>query len=183
MRAFKRMAIRQNGDFRSVYPFKRLSFVRGGRSLWVYHLVRSALAAIFVWSGFSKLIDPQSFAIIIEAYGLIPESLILPAAISIPALELLAGIGLFIDVHGSLGTIAGLLIFFAAILGYGIWLGLDADCGCFGGEDPESGAYHGLRPALYRDFLMMAGVTYLYWWRHVRSASPLRLLKDPTTST
>jgi rhodanese-related sulfurtransferase len=62
-----------------------------------------------------------------------------------------------------------------AILGYGIWMGLDVDCGCFGPEDPESRAYHGLRSALYRDFMMLAGVLYLYAWRAYRQKSPVKL--------
>jgi len=49
------------------------------------------------------------------------------------------------------------------------------DCGCFGPEDPESRAYHGLRPALYRDFGMLAGVLYLFAWRAYRRRSPFSL--------
>ncbi|MFH1991875.1 MAG: MauE/DoxX family redox-associated membrane protein [Pseudomonadota bacterium] len=144
-------------------------------SIWPYRLVRILLAVIFLWSGIAKLIDSKSFAVIIQAYGLIPESWVMPAAVFLPALEIIAALGLLMDIEGSLAVVLGLLILFMAILGYGIWMGLDVDCGCFGPEDPEAKAYHGLRPALYRDMAMMAGVLYLYFWRFSRSFMPVRL--------
>jgi len=49
------------------------------------------------------------------------------------------------------------------------------DCGCFGPEDPEAEAFHGLRPALYRDLAMLAAVVFLYAWRRYRHVKPLRI--------
>ena len=144
-------------------------------SCWPYRIIRFFLAGIFLWSGISKLMDPKSFAVIIEAFGLIPESWVMPVSVGLPALEIIAAIGLLADIRGSLAVFAVVLVLFIAILGYGIWMGLDIDCGCFGPEDPENKAYHGLRPALYRDIVMMAGVFYLYFWRYCRSVSPVRL--------
>ncbi len=94
----------------------------------------------------------------------------MPIAIGLPILEILAAIGLLFDVRGSLAVVAGLLVLFLAILGYGVWLGLDIDCGCFGPGDPEGEAYKGLRPALYRDLVMLTGVAYLYVWRFRQSS-------------
>lgn len=119
--------------------------------------------------------NPKSFTVIIEAFGLIPESWVMPVSVGLPALEIIAAIGLLADIQGGLAIIAGLLALFMAILGYGVWMGLDVDCGCFGSADPEGQAYHGLRPAFYRDIVMMAGVFYLYFWRYCRSVSPVRL--------
>jgi len=143
-------------------------------ALWIYRLLRIPLAIIFIWSGFSKLIDPKSFAMIIEAYGLIPQVTILPAAIGLSLLEVAAGVGLVMDVQWSLGIVAGLLILFTVVIGYGLWIGLDVDCGCFGPDDPEGAAYHSLRPALYRDMLMLAGIGYLFLWRWQQSIHPVR---------
>jgi len=141
-----------------------------------YHLIRVSLSVIFLWSGISKLVSPKAFAVIIDAYGLMPEAWILPLAIILPLLEMVFGLGLLLDIRGSLAGIMGLLMLFMAILSYGIWLGLDVDCGCFGPKDPESEAFHSLRPALYRDFVMIAGVIYLYIWRYYRSIKPVRLM-------
>jgi hypothetical protein len=57
-----------------------------------------------------------------------------------------------------------MLVLFMTVLVYGINLGLDIDCGCFGPEDPEL-AYKGLKTALARDMVMMTGVMFLYWSR------------------
>ena len=134
----------------------------------IYRVLRWMLGAVFICSGATKLMAPGSFAVLIEAYGLVPDELLMPAAVILPAMELVAGIGLLFDMRGSLGVIAGLLLLFVAILGYGIHMGLDVDCGCFGPEDPEADAYHGLRAALYRDMLMLSAVGFLYGWRRYR---------------
>ena len=133
------------------------------------------LAVVFFYGGGAKLLDPQAFAVLIDSYGIVPDLLVMPAAIGLPLLEVIAAVGLVADIRGSLTAIGALLVVFMAILGYGIWMGLDVDCGCFGPEDPESRAYHGLRAALYRDYLMLAGVLYLYAWRAYRRRSPFKL--------
>ena len=134
-----------------------------------YRGVRYLLAAVFLWSGITKLLDPVSFGVLIDAYGLIPKPWIMPVAIMLSSLEAIAGAGLIFDIHGSLAIITGMVILFVAILSYGIHMGLDIDCGCFGPQDSEAKAFHGLRTALYRDFVLMAGVLYLYAWRFYRS--------------
>ena len=116
------------------------------------------LAGIFLWSGIAKLLAPASFAVIIEAFGLIPESWVMPVAVVLPALEVMAAVGLLMDIRGSLAVVSGMLVLFMAILLYGIQMGFDIDCGCFGPQEPEAVAFHSLRPALYRDFVMAAGV-------------------------
>ncbi len=146
-------------------------------------IVRWTLGLIFLYAGISKLADPEAFAVIIEAYGLIPESWLMPVAVGLPALEVIAALGLMADIRGSLDIIAGLTVLFMAILGYAIHMGLDGyaihmgldvDCGCFGPEDPESRAFSSIWEALYRDMGMVAGIVYLYIQRFVRSAPPAR---------
>jgi uncharacterized membrane protein len=139
-------------------------------SLWPYRGIRMILALIFMWAGVVKILDPNSFAIVLEAFDLFPFTWTMPIAVGLPILEILAAIGLLFNVRGSLSTVAGLLVLFLAVLSYGVWLGLDIDCGCFGPGDPEGEAYKGLRPALYRDLVMLAGVAYLYVWRFQRSS-------------
>jgi uncharacterized membrane protein YphA (DoxX/SURF4 family) len=131
-----------------------------------YCLIRFAIGVIFIGSGGSKLLDPQAFTLIIEAYGLVPEMALWPIAVGLAALELIAGAGLLFDLSRSLETITVLMILFIAILSYGLFLGLDVDCGCFGPNDPEAAAYHGLRPALYRDLVMIGAIGFLFFGRH-----------------
>lgn len=132
----------------------------------LYRSTRWLLAIVFLYSGIAKLLDPKAFAVIIEAYGLIPDGLVMPVAVLLPLAEAITAVGLIWDVQGSLEIITALLVLFMMILGYGIHMGLDIDCGCFGPEDPEHRGFSSLRPALYRDMVMMAGIVYLYGWRY-----------------
>ncbi len=141
----------------------------------IYTLSRWILGGIFIYAGSLKLLAPETLAVLIEAYGLVPESLLVPVSIALPALEVAAGMGLIFDIKGSLSMIAGLLALFIAILGYGIWMGLDVDCGCFGPDDPEAAAFHGLRLSLYRDLIMMAGIAFIYGWRRYRAITPQKI--------
>ena len=152
------------------FPIGHLLF-----STRTYQTIRTLLASVFLYAGVTKLLDPASFAVIIAAYGLIPETWTLPIAIILPALEVIVAVGLLLDIRGSLTFITGLLVLFMALLAYGIWMGLDVDCGCFGPEDPEARAFHSLRPAIFRDVVMMIAVVYLYYWRYRGSANPIRL--------
>lgn len=136
--------------------------------VWSYRVVRILLGGIFLWSGISKLLDQHTFVIMLEAYGLIPESWIMAVALGLPLLEIMAGLGLLLDIPGAEAVMAALLALFISVLGYAIWMELDIDCGCFGAGDPEAEAYTGLRPALYRDLVMLAGVFYLYFLRYYR---------------
>ena len=140
---------------------------------WPYRLVRWGLSAVFFWAGAAKLADPAAFAALIDAYGLVPDPLLLPLAVGLPLVEVVAAIGLLADIRGSLAVIAGLMAVFIAILAYGIRMGLDVDCGCFSPGDIESRAYHGLRAALNRDLVMTAGIAFLYAWRRSRSVRPV----------
>lgn len=152
-------------------PGKSRVFLTDG----VYTLVRWTLGLIFLYAGGSKLVDPRSFAVLMDAYGLVPGPLLMPAAVGLPALEVIAAVGLLADVRGSLTAMTALVLLFVAILGYGLHMGLDVDCGCFGPEAIEAEAFHGLKTAIYRDLAMLAGLGYLYWWRFSRSYLPVRL--------
>jgi uncharacterized membrane protein YphA (DoxX/SURF4 family) len=139
-------------------------------SLWPYRLIRLGLGVIFVWASLAKLSDPEAFANIISAYELVPEGLLVPVAIGLPVLELVAGLGLILDVRGSLSITFGLLVMFAFVLWFGILKDLDIDCGCFSTDELRQ---HGaLRLSFYRDLAMIVGVLYLFWWRRVVRSSP-----------
>lgn len=135
-------------------------------------MIRLGIGTVFLFSGVTKLMTPASFATLINAYGFIPENFTLAFAVFLAVFEIVSGIGLLFDIKGSLSAITGLLILFIMVLSCGIWMGLDVDCGCFGPEDPESDAFHGLRSALYRDIVFTAGVIFLYAYRFRNTVSP-----------
>jgi hypothetical protein len=144
-------------------------------SAWIYNLSRWSIGAVFIYAGVVKLLEPQIFAALIDAYGIVPEGILMPVAVALPAIEIIAGLGLLFDIEKSLSMISGLLLLFIAVLGYGVWMGLDVDCGCFGPEDPESKAFHGLRTTLYRDLVMLVSVAFIYGWRRYRAIKPLQI--------
>jgi hypothetical protein len=123
-------------------------------------LVRFSLGSVFIYAGFSKLLDPKAFARVLSQYDLIPEGLLAPVSIGLPALEFLAGLGLIFAIRGSLSIIFGLLITFVIVLWYGILKNLDIDCGCFSPQELKSQA--SLWHAFYRDIAMVAATGYLF---------------------
>ena len=42
-------------------------------SSWIYRIVRWGLGGIFIYSGATKLLAPQIFAVLIDAYGIVPD--------------------------------------------------------------------------------------------------------------
>jgi len=139
------------------------------RSSWPYHLVRFALALIFIYAGLMKLIDPKVFAEAISQYDLIPEGLITPVAFGLPTVELLAGLGLILNIRGSLTVIFSLLIMFLGALGYGILNHLDIDCGCL--TPAEIKGQNSLKYAFYRDLVMIGAVFFLFLSQRIQSHS------------
>lgn len=125
---------------------------------WV---IRLGIGSVFFYAGIIKVFNPNDFAVVIAGYGLLPELMIFPVAVALPILELIAAVGLIFRARGSLTALFVMLVGFIAVLSYGILLGLDVDCGCFSSTDPEA-AYKGLKHALYRDLLLLVGMSYLF---------------------
>jgi len=142
----------------------------------VYRLMRIGLGIVFLYSGLSKSFDLNYFSGVINAFGIIPESLTFPAALFIVALELVLGTGIILDKRGSLSGILVMLLGFMAVAGYAISMGYDIDCGCFGPGDPAGTAFSDLRAVLYRDAVMVAGIVYLYIWRSRNGLRPRPLI-------
>ena len=112
------------------------------------------------------MLSPTSFAEVIAAYGLVPEILIFPVAVALPFIELIAAFLLIRGKNFGLWLTAMLMMLFIAVLSYGIWLGLDIDCGCFGPEDIEHKAFSSLRTALARDVLLSIPILYCFWYTY-----------------
>ena len=134
---------------------------------WLYHFLRLGLACLFIYVGFIKLLDPRAFAHAIAQYDLLPEGLLPLVAVGLPALELLAGLGLIFEVRGSLSLMAILLLIFLVILGYAVWHNLDIDCGCFAADELD--AQHRVKTAFCRDLIMIGATLFLYWRRRSRA--------------
>lgn len=135
---------------------------------WGDRLARWGLSLIFLFAAVPKLFDVHGFGKIIGAYAILPDVMLLPVAIILPVVEILFAIGLLFNGWKSKVGCAVLLLLFILLLSYSIWVGLDIDCGCFGPEDPESSAFHGLKSALLRDIAMLLPLVYSFWYHRYR---------------
>lgn len=129
---------------------------------------RWLLAAVFFAASIPKILSPVTFAGVIGAYGLVPEMFLFPVAIVICWGEFITAIGLLLNRRWALLSTLAFMVIFMVVLSYGIYLGLDIDCGCFGPEDPEHIAFSGLRMALGRDLLLMIPLLFACWFRYQR---------------
>lgn len=95
---------------------------------------RWLLGFVFIFAGIEKIVAPEIFAISIEAYKLVPVSVVNIVALVLPWLELLCGIFLIGGVYiasSTLLTSSMLIVFIFAILSAMVRQ-LKIDCGCFG---------------------------------------------------
>jgi len=141
------------------------------RNIWTYRILRVGLGGLFVVSGVLKLASIGAFEEAMGAYGLVPEWGLPAAAVGLSVFELVVGLGLVADVRGALACVTGLLVLFIGVLLYGMYLGLDVDCGCLGPADPESYMDAGLGAVALRDVGLLINCAYLYWWRREEKRS------------
>jgi uncharacterized membrane protein YphA (DoxX/SURF4 family) len=103
---------------------------------WRY-LFRFTLGVLFIWASLAKIADLHSFATQIHNFRMLPLPLENLFALTLPWVELAAGVALVTNLAPRAGTITlGLLlgVFFVAILS-AIVRNLDTACGCFGTHD------------------------------------------------
>lgn len=123
---------------------------------------------VFLAAAGFKLADLGAFRATIARFGLVLDGLVPATALTLVAAELVLGCGLVLGKRWALPGALALLILFLAVLTYGLQLGLEVDCGCFG---PGEGV--GLLQALWRDLLLLA-LGGVLWWRHRRERSEVR---------
>ncbi len=111
----------------------------GASEAWIRGLdwiCRLALAGVFVYAAWEKLLDPYAFASNTYAYRLVPPVVANVTGIALPAMEVLAAVALLTGVlkRGAALFFLGLLAFFVFALFQAILRGIDIHCGCFGKE-------------------------------------------------
>jgi uncharacterized membrane protein YphA (DoxX/SURF4 family) len=136
-------------------------------SPWPYRLLRVGIAILFLWAGAIKLWHPKIFARAIADYGILPDIFIVPVAIGLPLLEVLAGISLLLDIALGLRLTFGLLLLFLSVLAYAIFRGLDIDCGCFSADEIRS--QNNVKFTFLRDLVLTGAVLFLLYCRRGRT--------------
>jgi uncharacterized membrane protein YphA (DoxX/SURF4 family) len=96
-------------------------------------IFRVIIGVLFIYASLDKINDPESFAGIVRNYRVLPEVLTNLAALIIPWLELICGLGLITGVcfKGSAAILGGLLVLFIIGLVAATVRGFDIDCGCY----------------------------------------------------
>lgn len=127
-----------------------------------YIALSVVLGVVFIYAGALKLHDPWRFADAIYAFRLLPRELIIPLALTLPPVEIFAGLLLIIGRPRRLGAFAVLLmtLVFAAAIASALARGLIINCNCFG----EVGVPTRLKlwAALGRDAVLFATALILY---------------------
>lgn len=122
-------------------------------------LSRLVLAGIFLYSGYVKLDSPLLFEAVLYSYDLFPNPYVPAMARYFPWAEIALGVLLLAGFGRKVRYLAGaatlLLLFFIVILAVTYLRGIEADCGCFGFDDPIS------PKSIARDSLMLIPSLYL----------------------
>jgi putative oxidoreductase len=97
-------------------------------------MLRLGLGGIFIAAGVIKILDPAQFASDIANYRLMPHELINLLAITLPWIEVAAGLLLITGPWKRASALAILLmmVVFLAAIGQATVRGLNIKCGCFG---------------------------------------------------
>ncbi len=125
---------------------------------FLHHTLRLLLALVFLVSGSVKLIDMAKFTESVGDFGLVPDWFVLTTAWLVVLSELAIGASLAFNLRGSLLGVMVLLGVFLGVLIYGIVLGLDIQCGCFG-----PGYHVNLKTQLFIDLGLAILVGAVYW--------------------
>jgi len=123
---------------------------------------RLMLGAYFVYYALGKLGDPNFFALQISNYKMLPDPFNSILGLTLPWLELFAGLGLIVRqlYLGSLVAINGMLVMFIIAISTALLRGLDISCGCTN----TGGGDNGLVFRLLVDLVALAvGVVLLAW--------------------
>ena len=85
--------------------------------------LRVLLAGVFVWAAVPKLRDPGDFAMAIQNYRVVPESVVGHIAIFVPAFELVIALGLLVPSYqrGAALLASAMLLVFAVAMGQARW--------------------------------------------------------------
>ncbi|MDL2260384.1 DoxX family membrane protein [Deltaproteobacteria bacterium OttesenSCG-928-K17] len=105
------------------------------------YLWRLPLAVVFCYAAIEKIIDPADFARTIHNYRLLPLEAVAPLAITLPWVEIWAGLLVLTRSWGKAAALilAGLLVVFMLAVGFNLARGLDFECGCFGSGGRQAG--------------------------------------------
>jgi uncharacterized membrane protein YphA (DoxX/SURF4 family) len=133
-------------------------------------LARLFLGGVYVVAGALKVLDPGKFAESVANFRLLPYELINVVAITLPWIEIVAGLFLILGLWwvASAWLINLMTVAFIGAIASAVARGLSIDCGCFG---TVGGRKTGLT-AIAEDLLLLACGVWVLWQARARNARP-----------
>ena len=127
----------------------------------VNFILRLGVGGVFVVAGALKIWDPTAFAGDIANYRLLPHELINLLAITLPWIEVAAGLLLVLGIwkRASAVLITLMMIVFLVAIGQALARGLDIRCGCFGTVEARKVGVL----AMGQDALLFVVAAWLAW--------------------
>jgi len=114
-------------------------------------LFRFILAAVFIYAGVLKIMNPAEFAAQIENYQMLPYILVTLMAIILPWIEVICGVLLVVGAWLKPASLLILLmnIIFVIAITAAILRGLDISCGCFSLHSTQVGLHKIVEDLVY----------------------------------
>jgi putative oxidoreductase len=108
---------------------------------WITLIARLIIGSLFIYASVYKILDPAAFSTSIRNYGLIPTAYSNLTALTLPWLELGAGILLILGIQTRAAALLTslMMLVFLAVTVYAYTIGLDTDCGCFSSSAQSAG--------------------------------------------
>ncbi|MBI5711762.1 MAG: DoxX family membrane protein [Candidatus Eisenbacteria bacterium] len=109
----------------------------GLRHRSIVRLCQIAIGVVLLASSLAKLGDLRTFATQIGHYHLVPLAAVNLMAMTLPWVELTAGLALVVGVwpRSAAWTALAMMLVFTVAIGTAMARGLDFECGCFGTAD------------------------------------------------
>src|SRR5881398_1419003 len=138
--------------------------------LFVWRILDLVIAAVFIYAGVLKVIDPVQFAHDIDHYKILPWTISVGLAFYLPWLEIFCGFALILRrlYVGGLSILTALVLIFSGVTIAAKARGLDITCGCFG----HASKNWNFSQHLALDLAILAALLALYF--KVRSGNRLQ---------
>ena len=133
-------------------------------------LARLFLGGVYVVAGALKVMDPGKFAESVENFRMLPHEFINVVAITLPWIEIVAGLFLVLGLWwvASAWLINLMTVAFIGAIASAVARGLSIDCGCFG---TVGGRKTGLT-AIAEDLALLACGVWVLWRARQRANRP-----------
>jgi len=143
-------------------------------------ILRLFLGGFYVLAGALKVPNPGKFAEAVANYRLLPHEAVNLAAITLPWIEIVAGLFLIFGVWrlASAWLINGLTLMFIGAITSAVVRGLNVECGCFG---TVGGRKVGLT-AIAEDVVLLAVGLWLIWPSRQRPPAQPTSPEQPMTA-